>query len=98
MRSSLADALAQEQSGELQGLIQIIATEDGEQITVTGAFAERVQYGIAAMIKALDIMADKVIKDGSAGDTYLPSIDESMRRAGTIPAATTSASTFSKDG
>jgi hypothetical protein len=78
MHSSLADALAKEQRGELQGLIQIIATEDGEQISVTGAFADRVQYGIAAMIKALDLMADKVIEDGSAGDTYLPSIDEAF--------------------
>jgi hypothetical protein len=49
---------------EPEGLIQIKATEDGEEITISGAFASDSQYGALAMIKALNMLGERIIESG----------------------------------
>jgi hypothetical protein len=69
-----------QERGELQGLIQIEATEGGEQISIMGAFADRMQYGALMLIKALGIVGNKIENDPGIGDSYSSSIRETHLR------------------
>jgi hypothetical protein len=70
----LRAALAREERGELTGLIMIEATEEGQNTTVQGDFALRMEFGQHALIKALNIMADKIAEGGDAGYSTSPPI------------------------
>lgn len=83
---ALQETMGRQERGELQGLIQIECTEEGEQISVMGAFADRMQYGALALIKALGIMADKIADSDGAGDSYSPTIRAAMPKKKRAPA------------
>jgi hypothetical protein len=72
--------MTKQEQGELQGLIQIEATEGGEKISIMGAFADRMQYGALMLIRALGVIGDKIENDPGIGDSYSPSIQETHLR------------------
>lgn len=80
--------MERETRGELQGLIQIESTEEGEKISIMGAFAERLQYGAMGLIKALGIIAEKIADSDSAGYSSSPTLHEIVprRKRGLHPA------------
>lgn len=58
--------------GELKGLIQIEATAEGEEISIMGAFADHMQYGALALIKAIAMLSDKIADSGEVGYASSP--------------------------
>lgn len=77
-RSDTAAALerisAQEAAGELEGSIIIATTRRGTEFHVLGACAERLQLGVLAMVKGLNIITDKIVATGTAGSTRSDSV------------------------
>lgn len=70
-----------EASGELQGSIFIAATRHGTEFHVLGACAERLQLGVLAMVKGLNIITDKIVATGTAGNTRSDSVNASWATA-----------------
>lgn len=52
-----------------RGVIQIEATETGNELTMTGAFQERSERAVYAMAMALAHMVQTVASSGNAGHT-----------------------------
>jgi len=65
----LADLMDQEASGELEGSILIATTKRGTEFHLLGGFAERMQLGVLALVKGLDIVTDKIVAIGNVGNT-----------------------------
>lgn len=84
-RSDTAVALdhisAQEAAGELEGSIIIATTRRGTEFHVLGACAERLQLGVLAMVKGLNIITDKIVATGTAGSTRSDSVNASWEAA-----------------
>ena len=84
-RSDTAAALermsAQEAAGELEGSIIIAATRRGTEFHVLGTCAERLQLGVLAMVKGLNIITDKIVATGTAGSTRSDSVNASWGAA-----------------
>lgn len=72
--------MEKQERGELEGLIMIEAAEDGEEISIMGAFADRMQYGALAMIKALAMIGDKLADSDGAGYSRSPSLRVTIPR------------------
>lgn len=66
---ALEDLTNKEASGELGGSILISNTKDGTEFRVLGAYADRLQLGVLAMVKGLSIITDKIVATGTAGST-----------------------------
>lgn len=79
-KTALRLSMEKQDRGELQGLIQIEATEEGEKITVMGAFADRMQYGALALIKALGIIGKKIEDSDGIGYSTSESLQETLPR------------------
>jgi hypothetical protein len=69
-----------ERPADVQGLIKIETTDQGEEITVSGAFTERLQDGVYALTKALGIFVDKIVAEGDYGYTRSEPISVSVPR------------------
>lgn len=68
------------------GQINITATHAGDSYSVTGAFADRLQYAALAMIKTLSELADKIRDSGNAGHSPSPALHEKLdTRRGLAP-------------
>lgn len=67
--SVLADLMAQDISGEMEGSIHIAATKHGTEFHVLGTCADRLQIGVLALVKGLNFITDKIVATGSVGDT-----------------------------
>lgn len=65
----LADLMAQDISGEMEGSIHIAATKSGTQFHVLGTCAERLQIGVLALVKGLNLLTDRIVETGDAGNT-----------------------------
>lgn len=80
-RSDTAMALEglsrKEASGELEGSILIASTRHGTEFHVLGSCAERLQLGVLAMVKGLNIITDKIVATGTAGSTRSDSVSAS---------------------
>lgn len=78
-RSDTAIALEglaeKEASGELEGSILIANTKDGTEFRMLGAYADRLQLGVLALVKGLSIITDKIVATGTAGSTRSDSVD-----------------------
>lgn len=59
----------QEKTGELQGSILISTTSRGTEFHVLGTCAERLQLAVLAMVKGLNIITDKIVATGAAGNS-----------------------------
>jgi hypothetical protein len=68
-RLVLADMLAKDGTGELEGSICIAATGHGTEIHILGTCADRLQMGVLALVRAANFMCDKIVASGTAGDT-----------------------------
>jgi len=73
----LADLVKQEASGEMEGSIFITDTKHGTEFHILGTCADRLQLGILAMVKGLNIITDKIVATGTAGSTRSDSISAS---------------------
>lgn len=84
-RSDTAMALdhisAQEAAGELEGSIIIATTRRGTEFHVLGACADRLQLGVLAMVKGLNVITDKIVATGTAGSTRSGSVNTSWEAA-----------------
>lgn len=70
-----------EASGELEGSILIANTRHGTELHVLGSCAERLQLGMLAMVKGINIIADKIVATGTAGSTRSDSVNASWEAA-----------------
>jgi len=70
-----------EAAGELEGSILIANTRHGTEFHVLGACAERLQLGVLAMVKGLNIITDKIISTGTAGSTRSDSVSATWEGA-----------------
>lgn len=77
----LEDLLAREKSGEMEGSILIATTKSGTEFHVLGSCADRLQLGVLALVKGLNIVTDKIIATGSAGHTRSDSVNASWEEA-----------------
>lgn len=68
-KTVLADMLADHGTGELEGSICIAATKHGTRIHILGACADRLQFGVLALVKGLNFVCDKIVTSGTAGNT-----------------------------
>lgn len=76
----------QPEGGEVLGQIHIVATPEGDSYSVTGAFADRLQYAALAVIKTLSDIADKIRDSGNAGHSHSPALREKLpTRRGLAP-------------
>jgi len=73
----LEDLLNQERAGEMEGSILIATTRSGTEFHVLGACADRLQLGVLALVKGLNIVTEKIIATGSAGHTRADSVSAS---------------------
>lgn len=83
--TTLKDALAKEERGEMHGLILIESTADGDRLNVGGVFADRLQHGAMVLIKALNEVADRIRDSGSAGYSSSPTIKETLPTRAPMP-------------
>jgi hypothetical protein len=65
---------------EVHGLIEIKSTDHGDMVNVTGAYVDRLQHGVVAAIKLLNIFADKIMQSDGAGYASSPSLRETIPR------------------
>lgn len=65
----LASMMEQESAGDLEGSVHITQTGKGTDIHILGACADRLQVGAWALIKGLNFMADKIVANGTLGNT-----------------------------
>lgn len=84
-RSDTAVALEglteKEASGELGGSILISNTRQGTEFRVLGAYADRLQLGVLAMVKGLSIITDRIVATGTAGNTRSDSVNAEWEAA-----------------
>lgn len=74
---ALEDFMAQEASGELEGSILIANTSHGTEFHVLGSYTERLQLGVLALVKGLNIVCETIVETGSAGHTRSDSVSAS---------------------
>lgn len=61
------------------GLIQIKSTQDGEEaINVSGAYINRLQHGLLALIKTANLFALRIEESGEIGYSSSPRIHERL--------------------
>lgn len=77
----LADLMDQEASGELEGSILIATTKRGTEFHLLGGFAERMQLGVLALVKGLDIVTDKIVATGNIGNTRSGTVNATWEAA-----------------
>lgn len=73
----LIDFMAQEASGELEGAILIANTRHGAEFHALGAYADRLQLGVLALVNGLSIVCEQIVATGSAGNTRSDSVSTS---------------------
>lgn len=65
--------------GEMQGLMHFVSDADGRvRISISGAFADRLQLGQYALTKALNDITDRIAASTTAGYTISDSIETSL--------------------
>lgn len=73
------DLRVRAERGELEGLMHFTADADGRvQISVSGAFADRLQFGQFALTKALNQITDLIAASGTAGYTTSDGIETEL--------------------
>lgn len=72
----LASLVEKEKRGELHGIIHVIKTDEGTSFGVNGEYSENLRFAGYAMIKGLNVIADKVAENGSSGYTTAGPIRE----------------------
>lgn len=78
---ALADLMAKEASGEMEGSVLIADTKNGTEFRVLGTCAERLQLAVLIMVKGLGIVTDKIVATGTAGSTRSDSINATWKGA-----------------
>jgi hypothetical protein len=69
--------MKREISGEMEGSILIASTKTGTEFHVLGTCAERLQIGVIALVKGLNVVADKIVATGAVGNTRSDSVSSS---------------------
>lgn len=78
---ALADLMAKEVSGEMEGSVLIADTKNGTEFRVLGTCAERLQLAVLIMVKGLNIVTDKIVATGTAGSTRSDSVNATWETA-----------------
>lgn len=61
------------------GLIEIRATAEGDEISVCGAYTDRLQHGAFIALKLLNMFVDKIAASGDAGSSYSAPLMTALR-------------------
>lgn len=65
-----------EKRGELGALLAIHEGPDGNGLSVTGAFSDRLQYAAFSMVKALNTITELIDEAGNSGHSHVPAVHQ----------------------
>lgn len=72
------------------GIIEIRATDEGDEISVDGAYTDRLQHGAFVALRLLNMFVDKIAEKGGAGYSSSEALQTTLpkKRIGPRPGIT----------
>lgn len=79
---ALTELMEMEKRGELGALVNIYEGPEGNGLSVTGAFSNRLEYATYSIVKALNVITDLIDEGGNAGHSHSPAVNQQLHKRG----------------
>lgn len=79
---ALKELMEMEKRGELGALVNIYEGPEGNGMSVTGAFSNRLEYATYSIVKALNAITELIDEGGNAGHSYSPAVNQELHKRG----------------